>query len=67
VAVKFPFDEARLGYQLDLGYLPGSKRWITTRIASAFGLKEAQVRKAVDAALPALLGAPERLQQSPLR
>jgi hypothetical protein len=30
---------------------------ITTRIASAFGLNEAQVRKAVDAAVPALLGA----------
>ena len=30
---------------------------ITTRIASALGLGEAQVRKAVDAAVPALLGA----------
>jgi hypothetical protein len=30
---------------------------ITTRIASAFGLNEAQVRKAVDAAVLALLGA----------
>ena len=30
---------------------------ITTRIASAFGLNEAQVRKAIDAAIPALLGA----------
>src|SRR5678816_4035742 len=29
---------------------------ITTRIASALGLSEAQVRKAVDAAVPALLG-----------
>ena len=30
---------------------------ITTRIASALGLSESQVRKAVDAAVPALLGA----------
>ena len=30
---------------------------VTTRLASAFGLNEAQVRKAVDAAIPALLGA----------
>jgi hypothetical protein len=30
---------------------------ITTRIASALGLSEAQIRKAVDAAVPALLGA----------
>lgn len=30
---------------------------VTTRIASAFGLSEAQVLKAVDAAVPALLGA----------
>jgi hypothetical protein len=29
----------------------------TTRVASAFGLGEAQVRNVVDAALPALLGA----------
>jgi hypothetical protein len=30
---------------------------VTARIASAFGLSEAQVRKVVDAALPALIGA----------
>ena len=30
---------------------------ITTRIASVLGLSELQVRKAVDAAVPALLGA----------
>jgi hypothetical protein len=30
---------------------------VTTRIASAFGFSEAQVRKAVDAAVPAFLGA----------
>jgi len=30
---------------------------VTTRIASAFGLSEVQVRKVVDATIPALLGA----------